>query len=260
MIINWYTVFFQIVNFLVLVFLLRRFLYGPIVENMAARESKIIEREEAAAQIASEAEVQARDYQQKVATLQERDAEVLAKVKENAEIESRQLLAKAREQVDETHKRWHEAVAREQESFIHNLRSQVGRQACQIARQCLKELADENLETMIWAIFSEKLGQLPPEEKSNLQKAFVGTDKVILSSTFKPTEEKLQKLTTNLSEIFGKKIQISQQTSTDLICGVELEVGGYRVAWSVAEYLGGIEKEILEHLHHTGNKEGLADA
>ncbi|MBT9142735.1 MAG: ATP synthase subunit b [Dehalococcoidia bacterium] len=260
MIINWYTVFFQIINFIALVFLLRRYLYGPIIESMAARESKIIEREEAAAKIASEAVAQGLDYKQKVTTLQDRDAEVLAKVKENAEIESRQLLAKAREQVDETHKRWHEAVAREQESFIHNLRSQVGRQACQIAKQCLKELADEKLETMIWAIFPRKLQQLSPEEKNKLQKAFDGAQKVLLKSTFKPTEEKLQELTVNLSEIFGKKVQLTQQTSTDLICGVELEVGGYRIAWSVIEYLSEMEKEILEHLHKSGNKKGTADA
>ena len=41
MLINWFTVAAQIVNFLILVALLKRFLYGPIVAAMSAREGRI---------------------------------------------------------------------------------------------------------------------------------------------------------------------------------------------------------------------------
>ena len=41
MLINWFTVAAQVVNFLILAVLLKRFLYGPIVRAMAAREERI---------------------------------------------------------------------------------------------------------------------------------------------------------------------------------------------------------------------------
>jgi F-type H+-transporting ATPase subunit b len=259
MIIDWYTVMFQVINFLVLVFLLRRFLYGPIIEMMEEREMKIVQREEVAAAKASEAEVEARTYQQKVAALRNRDEELLAEAKEGAENERRTLLESTRREVEETRKRWHQEVYREQESFMHELRSRVGRQACLIARQCLQDLADIKLETMIWDVFSKKIKQLSSEEFPRLQEAFSQKKRVIVSSSFKPTEERLQGLSSFLEEHFEQNVQLTHQTNSELICGVELEVGGYRIAWSVDEYLEGVEKEILGHLHRS-EKEAMQDA
>ena len=56
MLINWFTVAAQIVNFLILAVLLKRFLYGPIVRAMAAREERIASEMAAAAQKRREAE------------------------------------------------------------------------------------------------------------------------------------------------------------------------------------------------------------
>jgi F-type H+-transporting ATPase subunit b len=239
---------FQVINFLVLVFLLRRFLYGPIIEMMEEREMKIVQREEVAAAKESEAEDEARAYQQKVAALRNRDEELLAEAKDGAENERRMLLESTRREVDETRKRWH-----------HELRNRVGSQACLIARQCLRDLADIKLETMIWDVFLQKLEQLSPEEFTLLLQAFSQEKRVIVNSSFKPTEERLQGLSTFLEEHFEQNVQLTHQTNSELICGIELEVGGYRVAWSVDEYLDGVEKEILGHLHQP-EKEASLDA
>ncbi len=259
MIIDWYTVLFQVINFLVLVFLLRRFLYGPIIEMMEAREMKITQREDVAAAKASDAEKEARAYQQKVAALHSRDEELLAEAKEGAENERRMLLEATRREVDETRKRWHQEVYREQESFMHELRTRVGSKACLIARQCLQDLADIKLETMIWDVFVKKVEQLTPGEFTRLQEAFSQEKRLILNSSFKPTEERLQGLSAFLDAHFKQNLQLMHQTNSDLICGVELDVGGYRVAWSVDEYLDGVEKEILGHLHRS-EKEASLDA
>ena len=42
--VNWFTVAAQVVNFLILVWLLHRFLYGPIIAAMDRRERRIAER------------------------------------------------------------------------------------------------------------------------------------------------------------------------------------------------------------------------
>lgn len=259
MIIDWYTVMFQVINFLVLVFLLRRFLYGPIIEMMEAREMKIAQREEAAATKASEAEEKARDYQQKVASLRNRDEELLAEARVGAENERRMLLEATRSEVDEIRERWHQEVYREQESFIHELRGRIGHQACLIARQCLQDLADIKLESMIWDVFLQKLELQLLEEDTLILKALSQDKRVILISSFQTTEERLQSLSKFLDERFKQNVQLTYQINSELICGVELEIGGYRVAWSVDEYLEGVGKEILGHLHRS-KKEDLPDA
>ena len=42
MLVNWFTVFAQIVNFIILIYLLKRFLYGPIIRAMEEREKKMV--------------------------------------------------------------------------------------------------------------------------------------------------------------------------------------------------------------------------
>ncbi|MEZ4640979.1 MAG: hypothetical protein R2856_39490 [Caldilineaceae bacterium] len=64
MLIDWFTVIAQIINFVVLLLLLRRFLYGPIIRAMDEREHHIAEELAAAECKQQQAEQEARHYRQ----------------------------------------------------------------------------------------------------------------------------------------------------------------------------------------------------
>lgn len=258
MIIDWYTVIFQIINFLLLVFLLRKFLYRPIIKTMEDREEKILRREEEAEAQARESREEAQAYRLKVTELQERDEELLEAARAQAEKEGLRLLEGARSQVEESRKRWNREVQREKEAFLKELRSQVGRQSCLIARQCLKDLADADLEGMIWDVFLKKLEGLPEGELASLRDALAEEGRVLLASSFEPLKEQLEETTASLADIFGRKAEITHQVDPGLVCGVELVAGGFRAAWSVDEYLEDVEKEIMGYLQQS-EKEALPD-
>ena len=78
MLINWFTVAAQIVNFLILAALLKRFLYGPIVSAMAAREERIASEMAVAAQKRQEAEQEEAAMSQKMQEIQAQRREMLA--------------------------------------------------------------------------------------------------------------------------------------------------------------------------------------
>ena len=63
MLIDWFTVIAQIINFLVLLLLLRRFLYKPILNAMEERERKVAERLESARQERVRAEEERARYE-----------------------------------------------------------------------------------------------------------------------------------------------------------------------------------------------------
>lgn len=269
MIIDWYTIIFQIINFLVLVFLLRRFLYGPIIRAMDEREQKIVDREEKAARKKEEAEKEALQYREQKEELEQKEEEIFEEAREKAEKEKRELVSEAREEVEETRRRWEEAFEREKETFISELRRRVGQQACSIARRCLEDLADSRLEELTWDLFLEKIKDLPEEEISELKSAIVSDHgKVVLLSAFEPNEKKVEQLEQALQELqdgLGKnsenksdqKVKLELKTDQNLICGLELSTGGYRVAWSMGSYLEDVETEILKGLEQ--NAPGPAD-
>lgn len=252
MIIDWYTIIFQIINFLVLVFLLRYFLYGPIIRMMDEREKRIVEREEEAAALKTEAEEESQLYSRKKAELEEEKEAMLEEARRAAEKEKNELLHKARDEVDETRKRWEEAFSREKESFIGEVRKRIARQACTVARRCLQDLADARLEELIWDLFEKKLAQLPEKELAELEKSLSAKDnKLILRSAFDPSENRLKSLKKVLQDLLSGpagSAGFSTKTDPKLVCGLELNAGDYRIAWSVDSYLDDIEKQILAEL------------
>ena len=259
MIIDWYTIMFQIINFLVLVFLLRYFLYGPIVRAMDEREQKIVEREDEAARQKQEAEEASRDYRQQKEELEQQEEEIMEKAREKAEKEKRDLLKETRKEVDETRRRWEDAFEREKETFIIELRRRIGQQACSIARRCLEDLADAQLEELTWDLFLEKIKELPEEKRSDLQEALASDDhRVVLQSAFDPPDKKLKELKKRLQEILPdlkEGLKVTAKTDKSLVCGLELDAGGYRVAWSIDSYMEDVEEQILKDLEQKASEE-----
>ena len=82
MLIDWFTVTFQIINFLILIALLKRFLYGPILRAMDERETTIAARLFEAATAKSEAETRA--------LLLAKDQEAFACSKDQMELDAKQ--------------------------------------------------------------------------------------------------------------------------------------------------------------------------
>jgi len=261
MIIDWYTIIFQIINFMVLVFLLRYFLYRPIIRSMDDREQKIVQREKDAAAQKEKALEELKVYRQKNEELEQQEEEILEEARTRAEKKKRELLDEARREVDESRRRWKEAFEREKETFISELRLRIGRQACSVARRCLQDLADARLEELTWNHFLEKIEKLPEEERSSLQEALAdGEYRLALRSAFDAPAGKEEALKERLQKILpgtDDELKLSTETDPALVCGLELEAGGYRVAWSIDSYLEGVEEQILKELEQVKDeKEG----
>ncbi len=264
MIIDGYTIIFQMINFLILVFLLRHFLYGPIIETMDERETKIVERENEAAARMLKAGEKVRAYHRKTRTLQRQEEAFLERARASVEAQRGELLEEARSEVDGRRRSWQEALERERESFIDELRRRIGQQACSIARRCLHDLADACLEGLTWDLFLKRIEELPEEERSKLLEALVSdSNRITLRTAFEAPGEKVRALEMSLRRMLpgpaDADLKISHETDPSLVCGLELEAGGYRVAWSVDGYLDGVQEKILKELDQAPAAEGTEE-
>ena len=92
MLIDWFTVSAQALNFFILVWLLKRFLYQPILDAIDAREKRVASELESAASTMKEAN-EARDKYQKNNSDLLRDREsILEKATQEAGTERQRLL------------------------------------------------------------------------------------------------------------------------------------------------------------------------
>jgi F-type H+-transporting ATPase subunit b len=240
--IDWFTVIAQIVNFLVLVYLLKRFLYKPIIKAMDGRERRIAGRLEEADKREKEARQELEQYEQRNRELDSQREALVSQMKEDVESERKERVSKARHQVDAIRTNWYEAVEREKESFLQDLRERTGKHTYAVARRALKDLANVELEQHIVRVFIERLRNLDEAERRALKESVQKSKReVTVISAFEIFQEASQDIAQVLREYLSDPVDLRFETSPDVVCGIELRVQGRKIAWSVPDYLDGLE-------------------
>jgi F-type H+-transporting ATPase subunit b len=253
--IDWFVLFCQIFNFLLLVYLLKRFLYGRIIKAMDDREAKIAARFADAEDMKVKANEAAELYEKRNQLLNETKDQMLNEATMAADAKRKELMEKVREEVDQVKARWQDMLVREQDAFFSDLRQRAAKQLYATARKALRDLADVDLEERIVDEFIRRIKTLDPEKSVQIRNAIRGEgNNVIIQSAFSISasrqtqiEEVLKKQITN-----GFTLQYLQQP--EIVSGIELRVNGHKIAWSLNEYL----ETLVENLTETLQKEAHA--
>ena len=249
MLIDWFTVIAQIVNFLVLVYLLKRFLYKPIIKAMDGREQRIAGRLEEADKREEEARQELEQYEQRNRELESKREALVNQMKEDVESQRKELVSQTRLQVDAVRTNWYEALEREKESFLQDLRERTGKHIYAVARRALKDLANVELEQQIARVFIERLRNLDEAEQMALKESVQKSKReVTVISAFEILQETSQEIAKVLQEYLSDPVNLRFETSPDLVCGIELKVLGRKIAWSIPDYLDGLETTLAEML------------
>jgi F-type H+-transporting ATPase subunit b len=256
--IDWFTLVAQIVNFVILLYLLKRFLYGPIVDMMDKREQKIAARFQEAEEKRSEAEQQEERYREQRRELEEKRDEQLAKVQKQVEARRKELLEEAHKEVRQKKRDWQKALQREQDAFVRELRQQVGREAVEVARRALQDLADVEVEQQIADRFVTRIQELEPAERAEISESIRQSDQgIVIRSTFELPEKMQQRIAdaVQVEVLDGHGLDAHFETTSDLISGIEMQVNGYQLAWTITDYLAGLEAQIRQTIEQEAQKQ-----
>jgi F-type H+-transporting ATPase subunit b len=244
--INWFTVIAQVVNFLILVWLLRRFLYKPILDAIDERENKITSQLNEAEVKRAEAIKAKGEFIQKNELFDQQKDERMNSVLNEVKDTKHKLLEEARNEANTLRKKLEATYKDMQESAHGEIAKMTQQEVFAIVRKTLADLSSVSLEEQSTLVFISKLKDLNEEERKQFIEAFNTEDPYILvQSTFDLHEQMQSDIVTILNEILGVEANIQFKTSPDLISGIELSTSGYKVAWSISEYLNSLENTIF---------------
>jgi F-type H+-transporting ATPase subunit b len=243
MLIDWFTVGAQIVNFLILVFLLKHFLYGRIIGAMDRREERIAARLNEAERKRTEAEEETGKFRKKNKEFDDRKNDMLSDARKQADDRRNELIEEARIEVDETRKQWQEAVLQEKSFFLQELKKRAGAEIYAIARKTLAELSESGLERQMITVFIKRLQELDKERNVRSESLGDSEDKVTVTSAFEIGEGDREKISGAVHRQIGKDAGLSWNVEPELISGIELRAGGKVVTWNLDSYLKSLEKE-----------------
>jgi F-type H+-transporting ATPase subunit b len=243
--IDLFTFVIQIINFLILVALLRIFLYKPIIRAMDEREKKIADRLKEAEDIKREADQEAEENRQERAKLEGQRQEFLTQAKEEAEERRKELMENVRKEADAMQQRWRETLEREKKAFLFRLRQRAGEEVFSVARRALADLANTDLEIHIVEVFLERLGELDDEQRQELNEALPHSNgRIKARSAFEVPDDMRKKIEKAIHDQFENHVEIQFEVVPDLIGGIELKVHGREVNWSLASYLNTLEERL----------------
>jgi len=253
--INWFTVIAQILNFLVLVWLLKRFLYKPILDAIDAREERITARIADAELKDADADKKVEEYNRKNMEFDAERNDLIKEAKKDAKAEGDKLVEEAQISSVEMRKKMESSILSQYAELENDIAQKTKEEVFAIARKTLKDLADTSLEDQIVLAFTNKLKQLDGDEKAELLTAFDNSNdqKIVVWSTYDLSEKQKANIGDVIKQLIDKNISFEYKTNQALISGIEIATNGYKVAWSIAEYLDLVAKKI-EELVKTGTK------
>jgi len=245
MLIDWFTVGAQIVNFLILVWLLKHFLYKPILDAIDAREKKIAAELADADTKRTEAEKERADFENKNKTFDQQRSALVAKATDEAKAERERFVDQAKKDADGLRASQMDALRSDQIRLGSEITLLAEKEVFAIARKTLTDLATVSLEERVGEVFTRRLRELDPKSKELLGAALKNSpEPALVRSAFDLPANQRAAIQNALNETFSAVVRIKFEESQDAICGIELSANGQKVAWSISSYLAGLSKKV----------------
>ncbi len=260
MLIDWFTVGAQALNFLILVWLMKRFLYKPVLDAIDAREKRIADELADAAAKKAEAQKDRDEFQHKNEEFDQQRAVLLSKATDEAKAERRRLMDEARKAADDMSAKCEETLREDAKNLNKAITRRTQDEVFSIARKALSDLATMSLEEQMSEVFNRRLRGMEEHAKSELGQALkTASEPAIVRSAFALPKEQCAAIQTALNETFSADLQLRFETAPDLISGIELTTNGQKLSWSIADYLTSVEKGVAELLKKKIKTESKAE-
>ena len=218
MLINWFTVAAQAVNFLILAWLLKRFLYKPILHAIDEREKGI------AAQLAdvvakkAAAKKDRDDLQHKNDVFDKERAGLLKKATDDANAERQRLLDEAKKDADALRAKRQDALRAEQKNLNQDLIRWTRDQVFDIARKTLTDLAGTGLEDRIGDIFVKRVRALSGSAKDQMATAYKTSNHTVsVHSAFDLPTAQQSAIESAVKETFAPDAHVQFETAPELV-------------------------------------------
>jgi F-type H+-transporting ATPase subunit b len=252
--IDWFTVCAQALNFLILVWLLERYLYKPVLAAIDAREKKVAAKIKDAEAQETKAQTAGEEFRKRNEAFdRERDG-LMHKAADEGAAERQRLIESARQDSQLLRVKLTQSLAAERAELGRQLSLRTQAEVFALTRKALSELAGASLEDRMIGVVIERLRALPEQQKLALAGSSVAAGPaepapqvvpgrvVLVRSALDPSPAQRTRLEAAIHELSANLV-VRFETAPEFVCGLELSVAGVKLAWSVADYLSTLAQD-----------------
>ena len=237
--IDWVTFFAQIINLIVLVWLLKRFLYKPILNAVDKRQNEILNRVNGAKKAELEAAAKLKEYEQKLMDFEAEKKALFLDAKKNAEAFRDKQLADISLEIAHQKEKLQAGLNKEKEILSVEIRNLMADDFSEMARKIMAELSDQCPLEQTLTLFYKKIDDLPPVKIKNIKETFKKQNDIKVFSSDTLSKKQQAQLAENLKQKFSLTPQHTIKFKKDpaLMLGLEMHVGDLCIEWHLKNYL-----------------------
>lgn len=225
---DWTTFVLEILNFLILVWLLSRFLYRPVLDIIEQRRIRIQQALEEAERTQAQTQTLKHQYENRLSDWEQEKAEA-----------HQQLMLTLRAERQQALEQLQQVLAQEQEKvrILNERQEQEARQAAErisltqgaaFSAKLLSQLACPQLEERIVELVLASLAQLPADQIEHLRQTGQ-TEQIEISSAYPLDEDRRQRLRAALTQLLAQACSPRFQQRPDLLAGLRIAIGPWRL-------------------------------
>lgn len=239
MLIDWFTVGAQIVNFLILLVALKFLLYDRVLDAMERRRQDMAEREAETERLQKEAEQKASRLEEQRRDLESNWQDMIDEARREADERRRELLEEARTEVEQQERQWRDSIRAKQDELLAELQKSTGERAAAIARRALEDLANADLEGGMISELVDRLDELAGDQEHEIVEALrQEEDPVRVATSFELTDNQRKEIRETLRDLLrDDEREIEWERDSELVAGLVVRVGAHSIGWTIDTYL-----------------------
>ena len=234
---NWSTFILEIINFLVLVWILKRFLYKPVLAIIARRREGIEKAMADAKDLNSQAHDLQQQYENRLADWEGEKQKAREALGHEIDSERKRRMTELETTLQQERDKAREAELRRQEEAQRKAEETALSQAAGFAARLLKGLSGPELEARLLTLLLEQLPQLDEAQVQRLRQS--GGSEVVVCSAYPLGETQRKSLQQALEQLLGSTPPVSYEQQDALLAGVRITIGAWVLGANLEDELRG---------------------
>lgn len=243
---NWSTFLLEIVNFLVLLWILKHFLYKPVLEVIARRRAGIAAQLTEAHDLRTQAEDLKAEYENRLSDWERERQQARTALAQELDEERGRRLSTLRETLQREREKIQVTESRQRADEMRKVEQRAMEQAAQFATRLLAQATGAGLEARLVDIAIEDLGRMSGDQIETLRTQWGEPPKrILVSSAFSLDTEHRRQLDAALHRVCGIDAPVEYGEDPTLLAGLRVNIG----AWVLQANLQNELKGFTEFAH-----------
>ena len=235
---DWTTFALEILNFLVLVWILKRLLYKPILKVIAERKAEIQKTLSDADTLRKEAQALREQYENRQVQWNREKETVRNRMVEEVNAEKARLLASLQNSLEQEREKARALEERRRTELTQRAEDAAIAQGGRFAARLLARLASAELEEKLVEVLVEDLRQIPDERRQAIRTACAKTDgPAIVTSAYLLSQSQRTSLLEAIQSFLGQSISCEWREDRDLMAGIRLSLGPWMLGANLQDEL-----------------------